>query len=312
MIDVIIPAYNSYDTIDRTLSSIALQTIVDDINVYIVNDGSSHDYEEYINFYSRFMNITELSYKENKGPGYARQYGINNSTSQYVMFIDSDDVFYSPFSIERLYKTIFSEDFDFVNSAFYKQSNGKLVKIEDDVVWLHGKIYKREFLVNNNIRFNDSRSNEDNGFNTLLIINNPKEKYLDEITYIYQDNKDSITRKNNNEFKYTGMFGYIYNMCWALNQKKDNPQISRIAYAALYAVYLKYIEFRDKEDVSKLIDESRKLYKIYQLYEFSDEEKDEIESMQFNALSNDIDENVFLKPYISFKEFLGMVGDNND
>ena len=61
MIDVIIPAYNSFDTIDRTLSSIALQTIVDDINVYIVNDGSDHDYREYINFYSRFMNITELS-----------------------------------------------------------------------------------------------------------------------------------------------------------------------------------------------------------------------------------------------------------
>ena len=60
MIDVIIPAYNSYETIDRTLSSLALQDFIKNINVYIVNDGSKYGYEEYVKFYSKFMNIREL------------------------------------------------------------------------------------------------------------------------------------------------------------------------------------------------------------------------------------------------------------
>jgi len=312
MIDVIIPAYNSYETIDRTLSSIALQDIIENINVYIVNDGSKYSYEKYVKFYSKFMNIKELSYKNNKGPGYAREYGIENSSAKYIIFIDSDDTFYDFHSISKLYNEISMGDYDFVNSVFYKETNNGLERIENDVVWLHGKIYKREFLKINNIKFNDSRSNEDNGFNTLIILNNPKEKYLDEVTYIYHDNKKSITRKNNHEFKYTGMFGYIFNISWALNQKKENKEISKIAYAALYAVYLKYIEFTYKEDIQRLIKEAYKLYEIYKLYPFSIEEKNEIESMQFNALSKDVDPKVFSKPYISFSKFLEMVGGSND
>ena len=60
MIDVIIPAYNAHKTIEQTLTSIAFQSIVDKLNVYIINDYGK-DYKEIIEYYSNFMNIKELA-----------------------------------------------------------------------------------------------------------------------------------------------------------------------------------------------------------------------------------------------------------
>lgn len=312
MIDVIIPAYNSHDTIDITLSSLSLQSFSKNIKVLIVNDGSSRDYEEYVSFYKDHLNIKELSYKNNMGPGYAREYGIEHSNSKYIMFIDSDDCLYDFKSIEKLYNAINEGGYDIVNSIFCEYIDGEVREYLDDVVWLHGKIYKRDFIEKNNIKFNNSRSNEDNGFNTLLRLNKPKEKYLEEVTYVWNNNIDSITRRNNREYKYTGLLGYIYNMTWALNQKKDNKDVSRIALAALYFIYLRYIEFDNKKDIDKIIKESKKLYDIYQLYSISDDEKYLILSMQFDNLYKTIDKKVLLKPYISFYDFLEKVGDKND
>ena len=60
MIDVIIPAFNAYETIDKTLASIAFQDCVDKLNVYIVDDCSKKNYSDFVKFYSNFMNIVEI------------------------------------------------------------------------------------------------------------------------------------------------------------------------------------------------------------------------------------------------------------
>lgn len=84
MIDVIIPAYNAHETIERTLYSIAYQRNSEDLNVYIVNDNSIKDYSKKIDFFKDFINIKELKLNENKGPGYARQYGLDQSNSDML------------------------------------------------------------------------------------------------------------------------------------------------------------------------------------------------------------------------------------
>ena len=69
MIDIIIPAYNSHDTIEKTLFSIAYQENIDDIKVYIVNDASKKNYSTEINFFKNFMSIKELVLDENRRTG---------------------------------------------------------------------------------------------------------------------------------------------------------------------------------------------------------------------------------------------------
>mgnify|MGYP002571129792 FL=1 len=79
MIDIIIPAYNAHKTIGKTLCSIMLQSRRDLVNVYIVNDCSSTDYQEFVKKYQKYFNIGELNIPQNIGPGGARNYGMKHS-----------------------------------------------------------------------------------------------------------------------------------------------------------------------------------------------------------------------------------------
>ena len=67
MIDVIIPAYNSQNTIIRTLASIVMQLNKNELKVTIVNDGGN-DYKEIVENFKPLIDIQEIGYKENRGP----------------------------------------------------------------------------------------------------------------------------------------------------------------------------------------------------------------------------------------------------
>ena len=311
MIDIIIPAYNAKETIFKTLSSIALQTIRNNLNVYIVNDASDYDYQEEIAFFKDRINIVELALEKNSGPGVARQYGIDHSNSKYIMFIDADDVFYNCYSVELLYKKIKDLKLDLVISNILYERDKKREKYDANFVYMHGKIYRREYLINNDIKFNDTRANEDNGFNNLLLLLGINYDVLDEITYIYRENCDSITRKNNREYKFLGLEGYGYNLTWALNEaikrKAENIIISFNSYKYLLSFYYYYQIFIDRKDRYKILNwivDLKKIYLSYKKYE-NILINQKIEDIQYKLFSKEgtiqkCNENKFL-------EFLKMV-----
>lgn len=140
MIDVIIPAYNAHETIERTLYSIAYQRNSENLNVYIINDNSIKDYSKEKDFLKNFINIRELKLKENSDPGYARQYGIEHSDSEYIIFIDSGDVFTTPLSLITLENAIKTNNSDVVVSAFIEEKTKDVVNImtSQDITLLEG------------------------------------------------------------------------------------------------------------------------------------------------------------------------------
>ena len=265
-LDIIIPAYNSIDTIDRCLFSIAIQKYVSNIQVYIINDNSDYDYKNQIDFFKIYFPITELKLNKNHGPGFSRQHGINNSKSDYIMFMDSDDYLYSPFSLKILFDEM-ENNYDILVSNFIYQRDNEIKEIKNNYVWLHGKVFKRTFLTNNNIKFNNTRANEDNGFNRLCLFHMPLIKVIDKITYIYSENKNSITRKDNRKYKYTGLKYLTYNYNWAMNIaiKKDlnNELIFNTATNLLVAMYFYYLDLYDEYDVNNIFSwciETKKIY----------------------------------------------------
>ena len=104
LIDIIIPAYKAQDSIERTIASIVIQSMKDNIKVTIVNDCDVNDYKKIISRYSDLIDIREIRLDKNGGPGVARQYGIDNTDLPYFTCIDADDTFAGPFAIELLYK----------------------------------------------------------------------------------------------------------------------------------------------------------------------------------------------------------------
>ena len=206
MIDIIIPVYNARKTLELTLMSIKLQTIIDKINIYLIDDDSSEDYKDILNKY-KDMNIIYIKLDKNNGPAVARQKGIEMSSSKYIMFIDADDLLYDADSIKKLYNKI-EEDYDYVVGITIDEKQNTQIMNESD---LHGKIYKREFLLKNNIKFNNTRIHEDNYFNNLVLLCEPKQKEILEKIYIYVDNKDSITNINK-EKEFENLEIYISNI----------------------------------------------------------------------------------------------------
>lgn len=308
MIDIIIPAYNAHKTIERTLASIAYQKDAQELKVYIVNDASSENYSNEISFFKNFLDIKELKMNKNGGPGVARQYGIDHSNSEYIVFIDADDVFSSPHSVDTLYRNIKESNADVVVSSFYETlKDGSKKEYIEDRVWLHGKIYRRKFLEDNNIRFNNTRANEDNGFNQLIFLHDSKVEFIEDITYIWEYNETSITRLNDFEYTFGGLEGYIYNITWALEIAiKDNcdyNKIAELAYYTLIALYYYYIEFIDEKEVDVLIKKSKRLYEIYLEYNLDKNREFEIWEEQYYISTQDMNIKQRLNPPISLEEF---------
>ena len=233
-IDIVIPAFNAGYTIDKTLMSIAIQNIVDKVCVIIVDDYSDKEhtdlYQKYRKQFESYFRIDYIRLKSNSGPGIARKEGLNFGNSKYVTFIDADDVFATSTSLFTLYNIINNKDnshINFCNSIFQEEvrnQDDEFVTYFDhtnDMTWMFGKIYRREFLEKFNINFNGSWSNEDCGFNTLcLLCNNPDNAlYIDRLTYCWNFNPASITK--NNDYSFNGLKGYIYNNIWAIHEYEN-------------------------------------------------------------------------------------------
>lgn len=251
-LDVIIPAHRAQNTILRTLSSIAQQTILDKIVVTIVNDADGIGYQKFIDMFGDVMDIKELVMDTNGGPGVARQYGIDNTTCPYFTCIDADDTFANAYSLELLVKKADeNKEYHTIIGSFAEEHEGlNFVSHSNDMVWMFGKLYKRDFIKKYDIRFNETRANEDNGFNTIIrLVSSEDEKvmFLPDIVYFWHWKEDSITRINNCQYSYDQSFvGYVDNMIYAIKHAKKvkpfNNYIDMWAIQTMAQLYIYYYQ----------------------------------------------------------------------
>lgn len=92
-ISIIIPCYNCAETIKETLQSVESKSF-NDYEVIIINDGSTDLSEKIINEYKResLLDIRLIN-QQNSGVSVARNRGIEESTGEYLLFLDGDDLF---------------------------------------------------------------------------------------------------------------------------------------------------------------------------------------------------------------------------
>lgn len=96
-VSVVIPSYRSEKLISRTIMSI-LKAKVEPKNIFVVEDGI---FDNTASVLEKIPNINHIAYEQNQGAPYARNLGLSKVTTEYVMFIDSDD-FVSETLIEGL------------------------------------------------------------------------------------------------------------------------------------------------------------------------------------------------------------------
>ena len=170
---VCIPCYNPDQRLETLLKSVEAQNCNDDIEVLIVDDCSTENYDEILDKFSD-LHISKYVTEINGGPGPSRQRGIEYATGEWITFIDQDDEFIGDTFKEV--KKVIEENPDIhtlVSSSFYIiDANTKKVTqfLEDADNWIHGKFYhKNDFLLKYDIHFcEDLYSHEDIYFSTIV------------------------------------------------------------------------------------------------------------------------------------------------
>lgn len=167
LIDIIIPAYKAGGTISYTLDSLNLQTNKN-FNLYVVLDGyDNHTYERACAKMPLINGSKQILVAEHGGVGSARNYGFENSYAPYVMFLDADDILL-PNAIATIYNAI-ERGFDFmVGKTMREAENGNFDVVgAQQMTWIHGRVYNRDFLNRYKIKFPDLPMCEDLAFNML-------------------------------------------------------------------------------------------------------------------------------------------------
>lgn len=239
-ISVIVPVYNTEKYINKCLDSLVNQTMKN-IEIIVVNDGSKDRSEEVIKQYvDKYPQMIKYYKKENGGLSSARNYGIEKATGDYISFVDSDD--YVDKELFLSLESYIDKDIELVKfKTIKKYKDGKLEKISgptfdkccgeeafnklysNDILiepaWLY--LYRREFWIKNNFKYEDNLYHEDFGL-TPLIITSAKTVVSTEVYgYYYIQRENSIvTDKTKNVRKAYDLLKHYDNMIEKIKDMK--------------------------------------------------------------------------------------------
>lgn len=243
------PVYNAEKYLNRSIESIMNQTY-NNIEIILVNDGSTDNSLEICTNYQEKDNRIKLINQENKGVSFARNKGIDESTGDYIMFIDSDD-YIEKNMIEDMVEKIIEDDIDLIISGIKMSyiKNGQVIQeekyqlkdkmytieemlndilIDIDLICICGpccKLYKTEIIKNNRIKFtNEFTMGEDTWYNLDYIdACTGKVVTMSNIYYNYmRENPDSLFTKYHDD--YIKVTEKVYNKFLNLLERKSNSE----------------------------------------------------------------------------------------
>lgn len=219
LVSVIIPVYNCGSTIAETLDSILHQTY-ENIEIIIVNDGSTDSTEQVINNFAKKDNRIKCFSQANQGVSAARNAGISHATGEYISFVDADDTI-DENAIQRMVETC--DDADIVIAGIkciMTLPNGKtrvsgyghqdITLSTNAEIWEQffplfndgclnspcANIYKKSIIVENDLRFDsDLEIGEDLQFNLDFIEYAGKMQVISGTLYNYYTNRSFLSKK---------------------------------------------------------------------------------------------------------------------
>lgn len=221
LFSIIIPVFNSGEFLSLCLDSILRQSF-HDFELIIVDDGSSDDSLDIARSYAGKDSRIKLYARSNGGVSSARNFGLQNASGDYVIFVDSDDEV-SPLLLmvlDHAIKGRHSDVFHFYhkpNASFDKaiweenllpsewSCNDSLRPLNSDYVldyvtkgsgtpYVWDKVYLRSFLIRNKIFFSNGLG-EDYRFNLDVFSRLPKIDLIEIHLYAYRISEGSLSRR---------------------------------------------------------------------------------------------------------------------
>lgn len=271
-ISVIIPVYNAENYVKDCLDAICRQDL-EDIEIICVDDGSTDGSLEILKEYEKSCRGMLVLRQENQGAGAARNLGLEKASGEYVHFLDADD-YVADNAYQVMYEKASEYKADVVKTKAYgvdaetgetvrhkwydlssvsKHKFNRVVRFEempDDfarnvgVVPWNG-IYRREFLLENGIRFNSLVCVNDRSFYHHAIVKAQRILLLPERTVYHRTNiSTSLVGRRAQFFEcHFQSYHIIEEQCRDLTERQKAIVLS----AELSDIFAWYCQFRESE-----------------------------------------------------------------
>lgn len=263
-LSIIIPVYNTEAYLSRCLDSCLHQDLsMDQYEIIAVNDGSTDRSLEILKDYERQYTNIHVYSQENKRQGAARNYGLTKASGEYIWFVDADD-WIANNCLRKLSSSLDGIDI-FIFPGFWSDNGENRLYISYDhrlftsiydsyfAVTPCGYIFKRIFLVNNDICFIEKVVYEDNEFIPKVFYHAKSIKYSEEALYYCFQNETSTTRSFSKQ-KCLDLLSVANHMCdYVNNHISDNSWRSffnQYIKSVIHLFLFYSIKFRRKEATS--------------------------------------------------------------
>lgn len=198
---IIISAYNIEKYIKRAIDSVLEQTFTN-YELIVVNDCSKDSTLEKIKEYDD-QRVIIINNERNRGLGAVRNIGIEKATGEYIVHLDGDDTLFEKTTLERIDNLIGADKPDIIYLGFKDvggynkthlstaENSTKEARLTCDINFsVPSKCWRREFLLENNIKFKEDIYYEDMVYSTHATILAKEYKYGEFPTFKYYRNRE--------------------------------------------------------------------------------------------------------------------------
>lgn len=208
-LSIILPVYNAEKYLEKSLNCLVNQTF-SDIEIICVNDCSTDNSRKILSdFANKDGRIKIIDNEQNSGAADSRNKGLDVAAGEYVLFLDSDDIFEKDLA-ESVIKVADENNSDIVIFNYNQTTNPQKInfkknkKLIDKKVFSYkdvpdkifniippnafSKLYRRKFLTENNLRFQSLKSCNDSYFALTSLILAARISLLDKVLLHYRVN----------------------------------------------------------------------------------------------------------------------------
>ena len=269
-VSIVVPVYNIPGKLLRQCIESAIHQTLQEIEIVLVDDGSTDNSGLICDEYAEKDDRIKVIHKKNGGLAAARNNGYENSTGEWITFLDSDD-WIDPHTCEDTYRlgkenktdvVIFGtvQEFKHYKKPFtYHYADGKIFEgaqckeIQCEILNFTGniatawaKLFNREFLVENKLEHNAALRQGSEGieFNIRVFEKVQKSYFTDKVYYHYIFNPNSISAKHDekNHYFVIKCFEEIKRQIELSQNREDLEKVflNRFAYTVVAAAISSY------------------------------------------------------------------------
>ena len=257
-VSIIVPVHNVEKYLPEALESVIKQTYTDWELILVENRSRDRSYEVCLSYAEKYPDISVYQEKT-ASLSHARNRGMQEAKGEYLMFLDSDDYLSSPAIIEKMVRKIEQTDADVVICNYERLWNGRLLAAAShesysykdresesfrfegffspgNLSYVWGRLYRADFLKENQIIFKEFAYAEDKMFNTECYAHGIRYAFIKDRGYVYRKNTSSISHRYNPKSRECWL-GIAHEMEKVLRRTKKTEYEGIVRYTIFFAAF---------------------------------------------------------------------------